>query len=189
MEQIPVYILAGGKSSRFGSDKARALFRGQPLISSLAAFMKPAAARITVVASKPGEYRDLGLRTIGDITPGNGPLGGLLSALQDNAASPWLLLLSCDLLGLRMHWIERLLASRREGVMAVHFHGRYPEPFPALYHQSLRLVAEAHLDRNQRAMQNLLTAPEVSACSIRQPRYWRTLRNVNFPAELESCLS
>ena len=52
-ELVPAYILSGGRSSRFGSDKARALAAGKPLILHAADTVAPVAASITVVADRP----------------------------------------------------------------------------------------------------------------------------------------
>ena len=98
---MPVYILAGGRSSRFGSDKARALLDGEPLVARLARQIEPVARRVTVVAEAADTYADLGLRTIADRRPGLGPLAGLEAALLDATNPPkstadWLILLSCD---------------------------------------------------------------------------------------------
>ena len=52
-------ILAGGKSSRFGSDKALADFRGQTLIVRAVLAAQASFARVAVVAKDPERYRSL----------------------------------------------------------------------------------------------------------------------------------
>ena len=79
-------VLAGGQATRFGSDKARAMLDGEPLIARLVKRVQPHASRITVVADVAGKYDDLGLTTIADDVPGRGPVGGLLAALRHAAA-------------------------------------------------------------------------------------------------------
>ena len=142
MEKVPVYILAGGRSSRFGHDKAMARLAGVPLLSRVGTLAAPFASRITVVAEHAGAYEALGLRTIADEVPGRGPLGGLLTALGD-AREGWTLVLPCDLWLLRSDWIAGLLAARRPGSQAVVFRGERWEPWPGLYHASMREVVAA----------------------------------------------
>ncbi len=77
---IRVYILSGGYSSRFGSDKARVRIGGRELIRSVADELR-SIGPITVVADSFGKYGDLGLNTVGDIWPHLGPMGGLLSSI------------------------------------------------------------------------------------------------------------
>src|SRR5262245_52966476 len=104
MIKIPVYILAGGKSSRFGSDKARAIFRGEALISRIAREVEAVASQVTVVAERAGKYDDLGLRTIADLQSGLGPIGGLLTALGE-CGDDWVFIASCDMVAINIEWI------------------------------------------------------------------------------------
>ncbi len=152
----PTYILAGGRSSRFGSDKARALLRGQPLIVRLA---QRVTGPVTVVAKR--SYEDLGLRTIPDIHPDRGPLAGLYAALRD-CHEDWLLLLSCDLLELRPQWIDRLTRCATDDVRAVAFRNDHWHPMPGLYHRDLLPGVEARLARSELALQRLLDAHAVA---------------------------
>ena len=79
--KIPLYILAGGHSSRFGGDKALADLDGQAMILRVAEQWAPWTARVCVVAERPEKYAGLGLRTIADRITGLGPIGGLARAL------------------------------------------------------------------------------------------------------------
>jgi molybdopterin-guanine dinucleotide biosynthesis protein A len=170
---LPVYILSGGRSSRFGSDKARALLDGQPLVVHVARSCARVASRLTVVADVEDKYEDLGLRTIADRQPGLGPLGGLHRALEDLGHDEWLLLLSCDLIGLRPEWIERLLSQCHgiDGPAAVAFFGggRW-EPMPALYHRNILQQVQTHLARGVLSLWRLLE--ETSSSQVALPRDW-----------------
>ncbi len=70
-------ILAGGKSSRFGSDKALALLDGRPLIAHVAASLALQCDAIIVVGRAQAGYRCVGDRPSADM----GPLAGLAGAL------------------------------------------------------------------------------------------------------------
>jgi molybdopterin-guanine dinucleotide biosynthesis protein A len=70
-------VLAGGKSSRFGSDKAEALLEGRPLIAHAVAALKPWCDEVVVIGHASDDAR-----TVPDWPqPGLGPLGGLAGAL------------------------------------------------------------------------------------------------------------
>ncbi|HEX72421.1 MAG TPA: molybdenum cofactor guanylyltransferase [Candidatus Hydrogenedentes bacterium] len=185
MHRLPVYILAGGRSSRFGEDKARALWRGKPLLSRVAGQTETVASRITVVAQRADAYADLGLCGIADVHPGCGPLGGLQAALRDCAPEPWLLLLSCDMVPLPPDWLQRLLAGRRDGVGTVYFQGRRPEPFPALFHYSVAPVVDALIEAGRLAMVALFFSDSVCGHPMPLPEDWRACRNINRPADLD----
>jgi molybdenum cofactor guanylyltransferase len=100
-------ILAGGQSRRFGSDKAMALYKVQPLLDHAAASLRPHVAALAVVGRDwPGMVR------VDDYPePGLGPLGGLCGALRYAEANGFdaVLTSSCDVLGLSDDTIEALM--------------------------------------------------------------------------------
>ncbi|OFW67057.1 MAG: hypothetical protein A2Z12_03980 [Actinobacteria bacterium RBG_16_68_21] len=180
----PLYILAGGKSSRFGSDKARAERDGLPLIVGIAQSLESATSDVTVVAAAAGAYSDLGLRTLGDIEVGKGPMGGLATAMDDLTEShdgDWLLLAACDLVDVDPRWVD-LLTEHVVGVRAVAFRGADGwEPVFALYHTDLRTEIADRLEGGRRSLQALLDAVETAA--VERPSGFR---QVNRPADIGS---
>jgi len=182
MDRIPAYILAGGKSSRFGSDKAVALFSGQPLIQRLADAVRPHVARVVVVADQTDKYAHLGLRTIADLEPGLGPLGGLLTALSDCPDDNWLYLLSCDLLTLNPAWLDVLRKQRTTTSQAVAFKPDRWQPLLALYHMSIHRVVTKQLHSSDRSMQSLLS--EVGTAQAPLPPDWPMVLQANHPRDL-----
>jgi molybdenum cofactor guanylyltransferase len=91
-------ILAGGRSSRFGSDKAEFVVDGMVLLDHVATAMRPHVAQVAVIG------RDWpGLVSIADYpATGLGPLGGVCGALRYAAAEGFdgVLLTGCDMLPL-----------------------------------------------------------------------------------------
>ena len=171
----PLYILAGGKSRRFGSDKARAIHRGRPLILTVADALAPATVGSTVVAAASGRYADLGLQTIADRWPDRGPLGGLASALADlpdrHPGSQWLVLAACDLLDPDPDWVASLVAAAI-GMQAAAFRSETGwEPVCAVYHADLREEAQRRAMGDDRSMHALLDA--VDTASLPVPRDYR----------------
>ena len=127
------YVMAGGGSTRFGADKARALFAGQPMLSRMYHLLCGITGRVRVVAPL-GRYEDLGLQMIEDRWPGEGPLGGIITALLDARESGsdagWNVILSCDMPFLTPEWLAFLLAraaaSSALAVVPLSAHGREP---------------------------------------------------------------
>lgn len=93
-------ILAGGKSSRFGTDKARAIVGGQPLIRFIAEKLRVRFNEIIVVSNQPENHGPLlgGLadKVVNDLIPGCGPLAGLHAGLY-HSSSPVNFLVACDM--------------------------------------------------------------------------------------------
>lgn len=81
MKPIEAFILAGGKSSRFGSDKTLFMFKGKPLIEHVIHSLTPLFQSITIIANNPDKYNYLAIPVHKDIIPGLGPLGGIYTAL------------------------------------------------------------------------------------------------------------
>jgi molybdopterin-guanine dinucleotide biosynthesis protein A len=182
-EAVPAYILAGGASRRFGSDKARAELDSVPLIVRLARRLEPHVRRVTVVASCADEYADLNLHTVGDLIPGRGPLGGLFTALCDAEDAEWLLLLSCDLTEFNGAWLRALLAERTLDARIVAFQTDPWQPFPALYHRDLVPTVRQAIDQEQLSMQRLLRSART--VSARLPPDWPEVPQANTREELE----
>ena len=187
---MPVYILAGGRSSRFGSDKARALLGGEPLIARLAREIEPVALSIAVVADAEDKYADLGLRTIADRRPGLGPLGGIETALVDAQNPPksnveLAIIFSCDLTVIRPAWIELLAAAGRTDALVAAFveSGGRRHPFPGLYHVGLLAAAQRQLNEGRLAVHRLIES--VGHVDVPVPGDWPDVAQINTMEDLK----
>ena len=75
-------VLAGGASMRMGSDKAFVEIGGVPMVARAAAALTAAGvAGVLVVGGDAARLSELGLLAVGDRFPGEGPLGGVITAL------------------------------------------------------------------------------------------------------------
>lgn len=187
MPRVPAYILAGGKSSRFGSDKARALLDGEPLIVRVQRMLEAHASGITVVADTTDKYADLGLRTIADLNPGRGPLAGLQTALNDlQCDQHGLLLCPCDAVVIEPDWIQQLIGARDEKADAVAFRDQQNrwQPMPALYALSALPRVDEHLADDRLSMQDLLQGLNTTRVDL--PTDWPERWQVNRPADLDA---
>jgi molybdopterin-guanine dinucleotide biosynthesis protein A len=133
---VSAYILAGGKSSRMGRDKALLDFGGTPLILHIASLVQPLTGSPLVVGP-PDRYANLNLRVLADDESGIGPLAGIVTALRDSR-EPWNLILGCDLPLLTSEWlaylIDRAFASSADAVVPQSANGA--EPLCAMYRKS-----------------------------------------------------
>lgn len=92
---MPGYILAGGKSSRMGTDKGLLSLGSKPLIQYVIEKLEPAVEKIVIVSNNP-EYRNFGFEVINDVIKDCGPAGGIHSALN-HCHSRQVFVVSCDL--------------------------------------------------------------------------------------------
>jgi len=129
---VRAYVLAGGASSRFGSDKALARLGGETVLSRMYTLIESVAGSASVVAAA-GRYPDFRAVTVPDRWPGEGPLGGIIAALRATAEAnggEWNLIVSCDMPFLTSEWlsyvVERALASDAEVIVPRSEHGLEP---------------------------------------------------------------
>ena len=82
LKGITGIVLAGGKSSRFGSNKALIEINGVRLIERVIKVMASVFQRVILITNTPQEYAYLQLPMHEDLIKGLGPLGGILTGLE-----------------------------------------------------------------------------------------------------------
>lgn len=99
-------ILAGGRSTRFGSDKALYTHKGKPLIEHVADALALQCTDVVVCGRSWGSLVGLDDRP----AAGLGPMGGLCAALHHGADRGFDSVLSapCDLVGIQADTLVRL---------------------------------------------------------------------------------
>jgi molybdopterin-guanine dinucleotide biosynthesis protein A len=174
-------VLAGGRSSRMGRDKALLPYRGGALVESVARAVAQAAGSVALVGGA-ASYEGLGFPLVADLYPGEGPLGGILSALASGFAA-WNLIVACDMPELSAKLLEELLdAAERSDAEALLPCGPSGmlEPLCAAYHRSSYGALDAAFARGIRKV----TAAFGGLRVIEWPVPERlSLQNVNTPED------
>ena len=177
-------MLTGGRSSRMGRDKALLPFRGGTLAQAVARAVAQAAGSATLVGD-PESYGRLGFPVIADLYPGEGPLGGIVTALGHTAAD-WNLVTACDMPAITVELLDTLLvtAERLDADALVPAGPRHLEPLCAVYHQRAgRVLAEQFAG----GVRKVVAALE----GIRAVRFpmleVSCFQNVNTPEEWSAC--
>lgn len=127
-------VLAGGRSRRFGRNKALVPVRGVPMIERVVGALRQVFDHLILSANDPEPYRFLGLPTVPDLHPGVGPLGGLhagLSLMADDAG----FFTACDLPFLEPGLIRHMARLAPDADAVVPRIGPYVEPLHAIYHK------------------------------------------------------
>lgn len=76
-------VLTGGSSRRMGTNKARLLVDGQPMALRVADALRSAGAAEILICGRPNDVEShTGVTAVADRWPGQGPLGGIISALH-----------------------------------------------------------------------------------------------------------
>lgn len=148
--EIAAFVLAGGKSSRMGADKAFLELDGRTLLARAIDLARSVGPEVRILGDKArfASYAEV----IEDVFPDHGPLGGIHAALC-STRSPLNLLLAVDVPFLCPEFLRFLVAEAAgtsAGVTVPHVGGRY-HPLCAVYHRDFRTEAEVALraDRNR----------------------------------------
>jgi molybdopterin-guanine dinucleotide biosynthesis protein A len=188
-QQVGGFILAGGKSSRMGLDKALLEIAGVSLVARAADLLQSVTRDPRVVAS-PVLYGPQGFVLVADDWPDCGPLGGIATALRVSDTS-WNLIVACDLPYLTKAWldflIERGLKSNADAVVPMNKRGA--EPLCAMYHKNAEEGIRAALEGGVRKVTDALARLRVEYV---EPAEWKAFasegllfKNVNSPADYE----
>jgi molybdenum cofactor guanylyltransferase len=89
-------VLAGGRSTRMGTNKALLEFDGIRLIERLVRTIRPLFREIAIVANDPETYAYLGVPIWADRIPGKGSLGGIYTAVY-HSTFPQTFCIACDM--------------------------------------------------------------------------------------------
>ena len=151
------YVLAGGASRRFGKDKALVELGGKPMLLRMLAAVDQARSRDELVCDavtvgSEDRYHTVWTRCVEDRWPGEGPLGGIVTALlytqEQRPQCDWNLIVGCDMPFLTAEWLrfltERAAKSEAEVVLPHSVQG--PEPLCACWRtdavETLRVAFE-----------------------------------------------
>ena len=182
-------IQAGGESSRMGENKALRPFLGQPLIQRVLFKLSPAFQEVLLTANQPEPYAFLGVRTVPDLQPGKGALGGLLSALH-YASNPVVAVTACDMpfasRELLQHQVALLLSERVDVVIPSTESGL--EPLHCVFRRETCLPAvQKALQNGERRMISWFSDVKVRVLSLEEVAAIEpsglTFINVNTPEE------
>jgi molybdenum cofactor guanylyltransferase len=127
--QIEAFILAGGASSRMGTDKSQLLLENQTFVERIGATLLTVTDTIRLV----GGSDNLKLPVVADVFPQWGALGGLHAALSA-CRREWAIVVACDLPFVTSELFRTLASLRTEydAVVPIQPDGR-PQPLAALY--------------------------------------------------------
>lgn len=186
-------ILAGGHSSRFGSNKALFAPDGETLISKAAGLLRSVAREVLVSASQTnaGDYDFLGLEIVVDQHPDSGPMGGLETLLQ-RCTTPWLLVLTCDMPFVDKDTLITMISSLigepdnalyqrdRPNALAWQRCDGSISPFPLLIERSALPKLQSRMRTGSLSMKGLLS--DLDTYYIMSPDN-RLLSNINRPED------
>ena len=187
-------ILAGGKSSRFGTDKTLLKINDELIIGSIINKCKNLFSEIIVVSNQPNKFGIPGVKEVSDIYSGYGPLGGIHAGLL---ASDWQVCFvsACDMPLFYLPLAEYFL-SEADGydIVVPRESDGHLQPLFAVYNKSVLPQVEKLLLENKSSVLNLYKMANVRY--IDEPDWKKKIKenddvffNINYTEDYERFLS
>jgi molybdopterin-guanine dinucleotide biosynthesis protein A len=148
-KNVTAIVLAGGKSSRMGTDKSRLPLGRESLITHILKQIEPLFSEILISANEPQRFASTGFKVIFDRDQGKGPLMGIISAMVESK-NDLNFVQACDIPDTNVDLLAKMLslADGFDAVVPQAGDGRY-EPLFAVYRKSA-LKAMEHILENER---------------------------------------
>jgi molybdopterin-guanine dinucleotide biosynthesis protein A len=180
-------ILAGGKSRRFGSNKALTRWFNGYVIDAVTQAAMSACQEVIIITDEPEPYSYSGFPVFPDIMPGLGPLAGLQSALR-YAKAERVLLLGCDMPLLNSELLDLMWEIPTWAPVVIPVTPKGLEPLHAIYHKSLLPIVDHRINSGNLGLKSLV---KDIPCRIVSPAdilkvcpSFECLSSVNTPGDL-----
>ncbi len=134
-------ILAGGKSSRMGTNKSFLKIGNKFIIEIITELMSSIFQKNILSTNTPDEYKFLNLLMVEDIFKYSGPLAGIHSALLKSSTEKNFII-SCDLPLMNREMIDYIVNFKTDCKIVIPRAAGYLQPLIGIYHKSLLLEIE-----------------------------------------------
>lgn len=185
---VSVFILAGGKSTRMGTDKAFVPFDGRTLLARALDLARQVTSDVRIVGDRK-KFAPFA-PVVEDDFPGCGPLAGIHAALR-SSHSDLNVILAVDTpfvsLALLQHLITRARNCPSAAVTVPRANGGW-QPLCAVYRREFAAAAEQALTQGRYKIDALFAEGETQAIDEEELQLagfsLRIFQNVNTPEEL-----
>ncbi len=180
--QITGVVLAGGKSSRFGSDKALFVYNGTTLLEHSIQLLTPFCEQV-YISGQCQSYRCFNMPCIPDIITDIGPLGGIYSAML-TINTPYYLFVSCDMPFMTSQCIQRLLTIDNHVQMTYWLEDNHNmQLFPLLISRSMLGLIKEQINFRSYRIRTLLDKSIHTSFDI-LPKDQTCFTNINYLSDI-----
>jgi len=186
------YILAGGKSTRFGKDKTLHMFNGKQLVAHVYETIAPLFDKIGIIANDTDKFKHLTIQTHSDIIEGKGPIGGIYTALEISPTSR-VFVFASDMPYLNSEFISYMLQlPDYYDVIIPCLNGNY-EPLHAIYSKNCIPHLKRLIDADENKIIKLLDTVESREVIEDEIFYYAEdpssiFANINYPGDAENIM-
>ena len=186
MREITGIILSGGKSSRMGGDKAFLPFPVRPLIEITLANLSGLFAELIIVANKLEPYLRYGVKTVADIVPERGPLGGIYTGLL-SSDTMYNFIVACDMPFINQDLIRYMVQRIDDFDVVIPMYNDRFEPLCAVYSKKCIKSIEEELSKGNLKIRDFFQQAKVKTISqkeiVKFDPQGLSFKNINTPED------
>lgn len=187
--QLKALILAGGKSSRMGTDKSQLVYRQETSeLQRMIDLCRAAGLQPYLSVAAESDAPDDSLPQIADRFAGMGPMGAICTALLTEPDTAWLVL-ACDLPLLEADTLKALISARDSRKFATAIKGTskpFPEPLVTIYEPRAYSRLLQFLSLGRACPRKMLINSDVALLEIEDET---PISNANTPEERAAVLT
>lgn len=182
-EALTGIILAGGKSSRMGTDKGLLHYNKKPFIQHSINALAPLVSK-TIIVSDHDTHDGFNVERITDLLKGAGPVSGIYSGLA-HSKTPYNIVLSCDVPMINTPVLQLLIDNynAHHDIIQAQVNDK-TMPLIALYKTTVKSTFKTLLENNERRLRKA-----VNACSVKNVHLDKThhinTANINTTTDLK----
>lgn len=183
-KNITGIILAGGKSSRMGTDKGFIKLNGKPFVQYSIDAVKPLVSEIIIVSDN-SDYDVFGLKRVNDIFKDAGPVAGICSGLEASSTA-YNLVLSCDIPLINSEILQKLIDNidNTSQIVQAESLGK-SMPLIAIYKKEVGATFKAFLQEDERRLRIAINGCKSKNIVLEKEQEFSTM-NVNTQNELKA---
>ena len=178
-------LLAGGMSSRMGSDKGMVQLNGKKFIDLILEAIVPNVNEVLIIANN-SNYNNTGFKVYEDIIKNCGPLGGIYTGLM-NSRTENNIVVSCDIPFINSDLIKHIIENSGEAEIAVPVFKGNIEPLCAVYAKKTSGEIYNLIMKKELKLRNVLRhfiTREIHITNALEFYSDKLLANINTPEEL-----
>ena len=164
-KNITGLILAGGKSTRMGTDKGMLVFHGKTFIQHSINALRPLVSEIIIISNTTA-HDIYGVLRIEDVIQNAGPLAGIYSGLV-HSKTDYNLVLSCDIPFIKPKILKILLnqVETEDEIVQIMSNGK-KNPLIALYKKQCKDLFKNLLQQRERRLQYAVSQCKVKTIAL-----------------------
>lgn len=183
-------ILAGGRSSRMGQDKALLMYKDKPFIQHIAETLKQVFEKVIIISDDTGAYIFLNIPIYEDIYKNCGPLSGIHSGFI-NSTTENIFITSCDVPFINSIAVQYILDHHSQSDATVFSIDQHIQPLFGVYNRSCFMKLENHLEQKQYSVLQFFNNIPTNVIQLKSSlaiAFSENLKNVNNPEDYQQLL-